>query len=971
MNRIILMLLSLSFVMVSQAAELTGLKDSLLNQQWHLHNAGQLILRSSGELTRDRLEGIAGADINWVTPKEVAPKITDSKREVIVAVLDTGIDLLHPDLLGRVWYDNKRCANNQVHDAENACHGFNFIEMNSNISDDVGHGTHVAGLIAANLNDFGVAGVTSSQVKIMPIKVVNNQTRDFVQNGRMITDIFADGIRYALQNGADVINISLGWPKLVETPKIRIAITKAIEEGVVIIAASGNNGKDVPTFPCSYEGVICVGAMDNQGNLAEYSNFGGKIDLMAPGENIISTFPANLESRSLGIQGYEVKQGSSQAAPLVSAVAATLKLLHPEITLKEIQARLFTSSLKKTNNKEEKDRFVRFGALNMREALESSVPNLVAPSFKDILTVNVDKELGFEINLPIINYVRDLKDVLVEVRLLTSAAKLEQTSFKLPEVLVAKNERISLKGLILDQAADSQTLLEVKVSAQGQILSQTQTMISFAKELEHAQKFSLPLAGVDHRLVSFFSEARKSSRLQRVLDRFSLIKAPEFSYVDPRKVTEDKYVLSLLQLKTSGKSYQSIDLELPSLSQVLKVFVMDYNNDSNPDYMVYSLSKDKKDLILSFFSYDGKPLYGDRSHWFWPISTFEGLPQEGDREDFEYYQVELPGVGKVLSPAMNKTWELPDLDNTQHILDRLPQKGVEHIYYLRPEVKKGRVEISVRALTGWTFVSDLQDRFSLFADEVINFSKPLRQTLAEAKLGRLRVPLAIGSEARKDNYIVEFSSQSAKYSAIQGPPLVVEDNNRFAIENLSSTKETNEHLLFALSGRTTGRVTRLNQKAQLSSSYVMRRSSWGDPFFSIIGSFKNDHDYWYFMESRYKIIASTESGKSFELPLNRDSSFPGVQFSETLKTTAVESSGELRPGVVIDSTLVYGDRIYTMVAHDDNFIRPIKLSLETSAECIPSGTGALEQDGQNVPVMIYLCRDRFLNMRFEMVPLAI
>lgn len=952
-------------LLTSLSAASSEFKDSLFKHQWHLENSGQTTLRSSGELTRDRLTGVAGADINWLRPSEVVSKLTDPKREVIVAVLDTGIDLLHPDLKNRVWFDHKRCSDGQVHDQEHACNGFNFIESNSKIADDVGHGTHVAGLIAANANSLGVVGVAASQIKIMPVKVVNNQTQDFVQNGRMITDIFADGIRYAVQNGADVINISLGWPKLVETPKIRIAITKAIESGVAIVAAAGNNGKDVPTYPCSYEGVICVGAMDNQGKITEYSNFGGKVDLVAPGENIISTYPGNLESRSLGIQGYEVKQGSSQAAPLVSAIVATLKLMYPQITHDEIMARLYESARKLPVLKDAKQ--VRFGAVDMKAAALNEPTSLVAPIFKDLLTVYVDGDNHFKINLPIKSYVKDESALEINAEVIGSSVQLLQNIQKIESLKKGEKLPLNLEGVVDNLNADSNAQLKITVkrTSDQKILSSTQTLISFARELETAEKTKLDIPRVDHRLVSYFSTDRKVSRLSRVLDRFNLIDTPEYSYVDPRKLTEDKYVLSILQYAETH--YRSVDLELPALSQVLKVFAMDYNIDSKPDYMVYSISKDKKNLILSFFNHDGSPLYGEKSNWVWPISTFEGLPQEGDREDFEYYKVNVPGLGDVLTPAMHKVWNLPDADNTEHILDRLAEKNVEHIYFLNPVATEAGINVEVRALTGWNFVSMLQDRFSLYADEVINYARPLKQTFAEAQKGELTVPLSIGNEALKAHYLVHMNGTSQSLMPMNGANLVIEDNNRYPIMDLTGKQKRTEHLLFALASRTIGRMTRITTSGALTPAQTIKRDSWGDPFFNIIGSFKTKSDYWHLLESRYKVIAQSESGPAFELPLNRDSSFPGVQFSETLKTTSVSAGEAKLPGVIIDSTLIYGDRIYTMVASEDGLTRPIKLSLETSSDCIPAGSA----DFKGQPSMMYLCRDRFLNMRFEIVPLSL
>jgi cell wall-associated protease len=196
---LLLSLFSLSGIALG--TESLAVNDPLYNKQWALKNNGQVILKNISDLERVRVEGIPGNDINWVDTSGVAA----TKKELIVAVLDSGMDIDHPDLKGRVWYNEKLCTN-----APNAkilaCNGFNFLDGNNNVADDVGHGTHVAGVIAANRNSIGIAGAADARIKIMPIKVLNSQVSGFVYNGKLITDVIADAMVFAIKNGAEVIN---------------------------------------------------------------------------------------------------------------------------------------------------------------------------------------------------------------------------------------------------------------------------------------------------------------------------------------------------------------------------------------------------------------------------------------------------------------------------------------------------------------------------------------------------------------------------------------------------------------------------------------------------------------------------------------------------------------------------------------------------------------------------------------------
>lgn len=207
---------------------------------------------------------------------------------VRVAVLDTGCDLDHPDL------------------APNLIGGVNFVNPGRDPSDDNGHGTHVAGIIAAENNQIGMVGV-APQSKVMPVKVLDRNG-----NGNLV-DV-AKGIRWAADNGADLICMSLGSPNPVQ--EVRKAIQYAQARGVVCFVAAGNSGVTKRVFyPADYPETIAIGSIDENMNRSSFSNTGQNLDFMAPGGKIFSTVPDDW---------YAVLSGTSMAAPFATGVGALL-----------------------------------------------------------------------------------------------------------------------------------------------------------------------------------------------------------------------------------------------------------------------------------------------------------------------------------------------------------------------------------------------------------------------------------------------------------------------------------------------------------------------------------------------------------------------------------------------------------------------------------------------------------------------
>lgn len=256
---------------------------------------------------------------------------TTGSPNIVVAVIDTGIDLDHPELAGLLvpGRDLVDLGPNPTPPPGWHFEG-DFDNADADPQDEVGHGSHVAGTIACSSNNsVGVAGVTWN-CRLMPVRVLARLVRN--SDGRVsgtgsAADIAA-GIRWAVDNGARVLNLSLGGS--VDTQVERDAIAYAIAQGAVVCAAMGNgfdDGDNDPSFPAAYPDVIAVGAIDQSDHRAVFSQTGPHIDVVAPGVGIRST---------VWDDGYDTYQGTSMATPHVAGVAALVLSCNPQLSATQV-----------------------------------------------------------------------------------------------------------------------------------------------------------------------------------------------------------------------------------------------------------------------------------------------------------------------------------------------------------------------------------------------------------------------------------------------------------------------------------------------------------------------------------------------------------------------------------------------------------------------------------------------------------
>jgi subtilisin family serine protease len=261
-------------------------------------------------------------------------------EDVVIAVLDTGCDLDHPDL------------------KNNLLPGMNFVNPKKPPEDGNGHGTHIIGTLVAENNDIGMVGVCP-KAKVRPVKVLDDKG-----NGNLLN--VSKGIRWAVRQKVDIISMSLGAPMRVQ--QVRKAIQLAAKQGIPTFVAAGNAGKTKEVFyPANYPETIAIGAIDENFRRANFSNTGQNLDFMAPGVDIFSTVPDDW---------YATLSGTSMATPFAVGVGALIlsyaKAGKTKVKLETVDdyRKVFRAHTIATKDHKNKKFYEGFGIIDPRKLME-------------------------------------------------------------------------------------------------------------------------------------------------------------------------------------------------------------------------------------------------------------------------------------------------------------------------------------------------------------------------------------------------------------------------------------------------------------------------------------------------------------------------------------------------------------------------------------------------------------------------
>jgi subtilisin family serine protease len=372
-----------------------------------------------------------------------------ANKKILVAVIDTGVDLTHPALQSALHKTQSECAAAEAYQAcirtsvdKEPCHqkfanmdtdgngypldcqGWNVLDSKNEraglrggpeVVDEIGHGTHVAGIIGANAPIPSVAPVSgiASQIEILPVQVDGKAKNSFLSSSTAAPpssdlpspsqpefvddgtqgDTVARGILYALRSGAKVMNLSFGFPLQDDSQLLRETVALAQTQGVLFVAAAGNQSSGQPVYPCQYAGVICVASFSSDGSISHFSDYGDAVDVAAPGHKILSSYPFKLRPKFFTERsGYDFMSGTSMAAPFVTGALA--RLLNAGFTPAEAYARMLLGtrpSLTPSVMPELHPKFTLSGNLDLAKAFQVTPQPLVLPAIKDPVLLPLEK----------------------------------------------------------------------------------------------------------------------------------------------------------------------------------------------------------------------------------------------------------------------------------------------------------------------------------------------------------------------------------------------------------------------------------------------------------------------------------------------------------------------------------------------------------------------------------------------------
>jgi len=937
--------------------------DTFLPFQWSLYNSGQKVLKDLDDIHSEVLEGKNGMDMGW---KSIRRKLPDlMKKETIVAVLDSGLDLEHPDLKDNILKSETECNSRgglpfrPKEDKDNNgligdCMGWNYVSSkkggDNRPYDDIGHGTHVAGIIAATIgNKKGISGFIP-KVKILPIKVL--QKNEGGRNARRgpngsLTDRIAKGILYAIKKDVDVINMSLGWPLILDTKYLKEAVKAATEKNIIIVAAAGNNNNQSPIFPCSYEGVICVGSLSIDGSISNFSNYGGHVDTLAPGDNILSTYPQKLDPDFFSVKGYEIKNGTSQSAPYIAGLAAALKAINPDISSDEVKARIFLSSKKIDTT--DTIKYISGGLPNLAKAINLKSSPVVRPIFKDQPTIKVDPRINeWSLNLKIKNFWKKASNLSIKVYSSKKSIQLEKSSFQIEKLESGGIETISLKGNILDLEDDNSLDLKVKIYSKGNLIGNFINNWKISRTLKGDDLNRLQIVGgSDKSPVGKLINGTLIPLLKTVQDPYFQKKYPEYYITESQKGENKEPGLNIVLFKKSGQTLtkEEKNIFLPNATKLLSIMVLDMNYDGKPDYFIRSLANknDKKFIQYSYFNLLGAPLFkGYSHHAFTPETVILDLRKAIFIPNY------VDKIGKMAIPLFLSEGKIPKEDKNPDPWTSPNLSKGRHFYFLKPSFNKeeNKFEVKTRIMDNYLWDKIVKDKLELKWNDQINLLFILPQSLKDFKNGVSKGLISTGKNFETTTHLINLKGLPVfEGSTLNTNSIHLEGHDLFPVTEIKGKAHFKSSGLFVgLYNETTIRFTELSGSQShnpftLLDSNIYRQPYKRDHIFGALAAYKKGPKNYTFFQTKGHLglhITDRHTGNVSvkSRPIHRFSFLPGSLFSETFYPIVKGENAKTLPALYVDSTQINRSDIYLLTLdRKGDLISPIKYNLSIPQNC--------------------------------------
>lgn len=919
-----LILLSSSFafanvIPVNNPARLV--EDELFPYQWGLLNEGQTLIREKDDIHNLPLKGVQDKDIGW---KSLAGKITE-KRPVI-AVLDSGVDLTHPELQGNLWQNVEECGKDPSKDNDGNqlagdCRGWNFTEaIDSDAAKDPsdidGHGTHIAGIIAALNNGSGMVGVTPNAL-IMPIKVMKDSNSDSTVPS---SESFARGIIYAVDNGADVINMSLGWPRSLETKALRDAVYYALRNGVPIVAAAGNNNSFEPLYPCAYDGVICVGATTINGSFASFSNFGGHVDTVAPGEGILGLHPVQLEPDFFAVPGFELRSGTSQATPYVAGMIAALKARNSNLRIDDIFARLYQAEAIKDQNK-----YIMGGEATWDLLSTEVTTPVIRPIFKNLRQIMFRGDSS-QVRIPVSirNFGEPQEKISISVKSLSKGISVNSEVQELPGLGKGQFKEVLIDLNLSDLNAESNVLLEVTISYADKSFSYTNE-VPVVRDLRSDEKLKksgfkftgepLPIGAVrEGQILPLIS----------TLENYGVSSKHEFFM---KKTLRDEKKIELTLFTKIGNEYvqKKNQILIENALTMVNFIRVDLNFDGKEDYIVQTLNEkdDKKFFQFSF--------YNEKLEALWP--SFQNVKLTlnlfvENLNNLAFMKYQHPALGKIMVPAYFTFGMLPKEDQSNTSWQSQDPTRKKRLYYLEPVGN----EFRVRTLTTNPWEEAVKKELKTKWFETVETEQVLPPSVNDKKEGKLRVLVSVGLTTRRQLFIHTFDTASNTHGS-KLPQLVLQSDSIDPLLSITDKGlEITGDVYFNIYDRTRSKLVKTKAEAQ-SDEFIFRHESDSDLIAGHIASFEKGRDQFSVFQTREELISVTNEEKKSSRAKLRYSFLSQKLLSEMYYPVTYRREGSERPALYVDATSVTGNRIYVFEEQNGELVSSIRHSVAVPPNC--------------------------------------
>jgi len=947
--------------LVPSAAKSSGPgSDPLSNYQWALSSDGQKILREIDDIHSETIVADpSGPKIDIGLGQVRSRMLKEAKRDMIVAVVDSGLDTSHEEIAKNVFVNKAECDGDKIPFRPTAdkdgngykgdCMGWNLTvggDGDNQVDDDLGHGTHVAGIIAAEIgNGVGVAGV-SPRIKILPIKVTAQRDA-----ANAMTNRAAKAILYAIKMHADVINFSLGWPISADAEFLRQSFAEARKAGITIVAAAGNNTSAAPVYPCSYEGVICVGAVTISGEVANFSNYGGHVDVMAPGEEILSLYPKGMEPEIFSVKGYEIKNGTSQAAPFVSAQAAILKALIPSITPDEIQARLMSS----TKAVKWADKFAQNGVTDISAALAVKPSPVIRPVFKNLYQVEFsmdDRSLKFD--LPIKNFWAAASDVRVDLSTDTSNISIDQSSVSLGSVASGETKTLNVSGRIHSTDARREARLIVKITTGGR--SET-----------YSQQIVLTRVLENDRDVKTYPISLNAQRPTLALASIRSVRENESypDYVFADNADDAGIALHLVRWK-NGSFNEERPVELPQAKGILFALRVDVNGDGVSDYVIASVGQtgDSKWIQFSYLNSNLQPIFGHQQDL--RVQVEGAVIDEDAMKTLAWVPAQTP-FGKIAMPVFKTAGGLPKADMNPDPFAFEPNVKRERVYYYEPKQVAGAWILATRSYDNTKWMDKIRAELGLRFRQDLTVSTLLPQTPSDFANGRVRALVNVGSSTLKTYRMItaqgieQLDSKGYKLESTQFSGQTFEGAQVASAINLDNVTPVSmaQPALASFYSATLGRLTQLkgSDPSQIAQTQQVSPARKQDNLLGFIQSYTQGADLIAFYQTKSQIIMRKTGSQTVQTsePIDRSSLLPGRVFNALFfPITIGEANKAKSPAIYVDATQLSANRVYVWTVENGQFYAPMNLNVEIPTGCKPLAPRRFGQGGETA--YIFMCQ---------------